>query len=215
MSEFLTVFILLSFFNNALFSVSMRKTLLYPIIGVVIILYFSLTILILPERYFSTEQLVPQPYFEVILSDTEILLGDSFRLSIVSENRGDYGDIHILSTAFPNLAEIEGVVQIVTYDFTQSSVAIMPGDEIGAKYSGGLESAIAKYPSIEAMSRPILPGAKNNLELIITPEKPGIFTIYVKSIDIPHTSDRSHYPLSGILDHQNEYVLDYSVNVNP
>ena len=193
----------------------MGKTLLYSIIGVFIILYFSLTVFILPERYLLTEQLIPQPYFEVILSDTEILLGDSFRLSIVSENRGDYGDIHILSTAFPNLSEIKGVVEIVTYDFTQSSVSIMPGDEIGANYSGGLESAIAKYPSIEAMSRPILPDAKNNLELIITPEKPGIFTIYVKSIDIPHTSNRSHYPLSGILDHQNEYVLGYSVNVNP
>ncbi|MDH3340163.1 MAG: hypothetical protein OEL84_02625 [Nitrosopumilus sp.] len=193
----------------------MRKTFLYSIIGFLIIFYFSLTVFILPEKYLSTEQLIPQPYFEVILSDTEILLGDSFRLSVVSENRGDYGDIHILSTAFPNLTEIEGIVQIITYDFTQSSVSIAPGDEIGAKYSGGLESTIAKYPSIEAMSRPILPGAKNNLELIITPEKPGIFTIYVKSIDIPHTSNRSHYPLSGILDHQNEYVLDYSVNVNP
>lgn len=193
----------------------MRKTFLYSIIGFLIILYFSLTVFILPEKYLSTEQLIPQPYFEVILSDTEILLGDSFRLSIVSENRGDYGDIHILSTAFPNLTEIEGIVQIVTYDFTQSSVSIAPGDEIGVKYSSRLESTIAKYPSIEAMSRPILPGAKNNLELIITPEKPGIFTIYVKSIDIPHTSNRSHYPLSGILDHQNEYVLDYSVNVNP
>ena len=193
----------------------MGKTLLYSIIGFFIILYFSLTVFILPEKYLSTEQLVPQPYFEVILSDTEIFLGDSFRLSIVSENRGDYGDIHILSTAFPNLSEINGVVEIVTYDFTQSSVSIMPGDEIGANYSGGLESAIAKYPSIEAMSRPILPDAKNHLELIITPKKLGVFTIYVKSIDIPHTSNRSHYPLSGILDHQNEYVLDYSLNVNP
>ncbi|MDH3486602.1 MAG: hypothetical protein OEL82_00980 [Nitrosopumilus sp.] len=169
----------------------------------------------MPEKYLSNEQLVPQPYFEVILSNSEISLGDSFQLSIVSENRGDYGDIHILSTSFPTLSEIEGIVEIVTYDFTQSSVHITPGDEIGAKYSGGLESIIAKYPSIEAMNRPILPDAKNHLELIITPEKPGIFTIYVKSIDIPHTSNQSHYPYSGILDHQDEYVLDYSVNVNP
>jgi len=169
----------------------------------------------LPEKYLSNEQLVPQPYFEVILSDSEISLGDSFRLSIVSENRGDYGDIHILSTAFPTLSEIDEIVEIVTYDFTQSSVSIAIGDEIGAKYSGGLESTIAQYPSIEAMNRPILPGAKNHLELVITPEKSGIFNVYVKSINIPHTSNESHYPFSGVLDHQDEYVLDYSVNVNP
>ena len=164
----------------------MKKIFLYFVIGFFIVLYFSFTIFILPEKYLSTEQLVPQPYFEVVLSDQEIILGDSFRLSIVSENRGDYGDIHILSTSFPTLSEIAGIVEIITYDFTQSSVSIAPGDIIGAKYSGGLESAIAKYPSIEAMNRPILPGAENHLELIITPEKPEIFTIYVKSVNIPH-----------------------------
>ena len=193
----------------------MRKILHYSTIGFFIILYFSLTIFILPEKYLSNEQLVPKPYFEVILSDSEISLNDSFHLSIVSENRGDYGDIHIVSTAFPTISKIEGIVEIVTYDFTQSSVIIAPGDEICAKYSGGLESTLAKYPSIEAMNRPILSGAKNHLGLLITPEKPGIFTVYVKSIGIPHTSDQSHYPYSGILDHQDEYVLEYSVNVNP
>ncbi len=193
----------------------MRKSLIYPIIGIFIIVYFSLTVFILPEKYLSNEQLVPQPYFEVVLSDSGVSLGDSFRLSITSENQGDYGDIHILSTSFPTISKIDGIVEIATYDFTQSSVHVEVGDEIGANYSGGLESTTAKYPSIEAMNRPILPGAKNHLDLIITPEKTGIFTIYVKSIDIPHTSNVSHYPYSGILDHQNEYVLDYSVNVNP
>jgi len=193
----------------------MRKILISLAMGFFIALYFSLTVFVLPEKYLSNEQLTPQPYFEAILSDSEISLGDSVRLSIVSENRGDYGDIHILSTAFPTLSEIDGIVEIVTYDFTQSSVQIDSGDEIGAKYSGGLESVTAKYPSIEATNRPILPSAKNHLELLITPNEPGIFTIYVKSIDIPHTDDKSHYPYSGILDHQDEYVLDYSVNVNP
>ncbi|MGY5150327.1 MAG: hypothetical protein ACW9W3_09710 [Candidatus Nitrosopumilus sp. bin_68KS] len=193
----------------------MRKILIYSIIGIFIIVYFSLTIFILPEKYLSNEQLIPQPYFEVVLSDSDISLGESFRLSIVSENRGDYGDIHILSTSFPTLSKIDDIVEIATYDFTQSSVRVEVGDDIGAKYSGGLESTVAKYPSIEAMNRPILHGANNHLELIITPEKTGIFTIYVKSIDIPHTSSMSHYPHSGILDHQDEYVLDFSVNVNP
>jgi hypothetical protein len=169
---------------------------------------------VLPEQFLSTEQLVPQPYLEVELSDSDISLGDSFRLNIVSENRGDYGDIHIVSVAFPDLVEID-VVKIATYDFTQSSHYISIGDEIGAKYSGGVESTFSKYSSIEAMTRPAYLGIKNHLGLIITPEKSGIFTIYVKSVDIPHTSNLSHYPDSGFLDHQDEYVLVYSVNVNP
>ena len=177
--------------------------------------YFILTLFVLPEQFLSTEQLVPQPYLEVELSNSDISLGNSFRLDIVSENRGDYGDIHIVSVAFPDLVEISEIVKIATYDFTQSSHYISVGDEIGAKYSGGVESTVSKYPSIEAMTRPVYPENKNHLGLVITPEKSGIFTIYVKSIDIPHTSNLSHYPDSGFLDHQDEYVLIYSVNVNP
>ena len=193
----------------------MKKFLIYAIIGFSITIYFTLTVFILPEQYLSNEQLNPQPYFEVELSESEISLGESFRLGIISENRGDYGDIHIVSVAFPDLNEIDEVVDIITYDFTQSPVYLVPGDEISRGYSGGLESTLSKYPSIEALNRPVHPGAKNHFEFIITPEKSGIFTIYVKSIDIPHTSNLSHYPYSGILDHQDEYVLVYLVNVNP
>jgi len=178
------------------------------------VLYFILTLFVLPEQFLLTEQLTPQPDLKVDLSDYDISLGESFRLNIISENRGDYGDIHIVSVAFPDLVEID-VVEIATYDFTQSSHYISIGDKIGVKYSGGVESTFSKYPSIEAMTRPSYPGIKNHLGLIITPEKLGIFTMYVKSVDIPHTSNLSHYPNSGFLDHQDEYVLVYSVNVNP
>jgi len=192
-----------------------KKLLFYVLIGFFIALYFILTLFVLPEQFLLTEQLVPQPYLEVDLSDSVISLGDSFRLDITSENRGDYGDIHIVSVAFPDLVEIDEVVQIVTYDFSQSSHYVSIGDKIGAKYSGGLESTFSKYPSIEAMTRPAYPEIKNHLGLIITPEKSGIFTIYVKSVDIPHVSNLSHYPDSGFLDHQNEYVLVYPVIINP
>jgi hypothetical protein len=177
--------------------------------------YFGLTVFILPEQYMSHEKLISQPHFDAKISDREISLGESFRLDIVTENRGEYGDIHILSTAFPDLAEAGNVVNIVTYDFTQPPTNIVPGDRVIAKYSGGLEHMVAKYPSIEAMSRPIHPGSTYHLSQTITPEKQGIFSIYVKSVNIPHTSDLSHYPQTGILDHQKEYVQVYSVNVNP
>ncbi|QMU55349.1 MAG: hypothetical protein GKS07_10900 [Nitrosopumilus sp.] len=169
----------------------------------------------MPEQYMSHERLVSQPYFEVKISDKEIPLGESFRLNIATKNSGDYGDIHILSTAFPDLIEIDSIVRISTYDFTQPPNNIVPGEKIIAKYSGDLEHINAKYPSIESMSRPVHSGSTYNLSQIITPESAGDFSIYVKTVNIPHTSSLSHYPQTGVLDHQEEYVEVYSVRVNP
>ena len=191
----------------------MKKILVYTIISFSILVYFVLSVFVLPQNFLSNEQFTPQPYFEATLSDSEILLGESFRFDVVSENKGDYGDIHIVSVAFPDLEKLDNVVEITTYDFTQSPIFVSIGDEIGAEYSGGLESAVSQYPSIEAMTRPAQPDTNYRLSIIVTPEKSGTFSIYVKSIDIPHTSDLSHYPESGVLDHQNEHVLVYSVTV--
>ena len=193
----------------------MKKLLIGALIGVSLTVYFTLTIFILPEQYMSHEKLVSQPYFEVKISDKEIPLGESFRLDIATKNSGDYGDIHILSTAFPDLIEIGSIVKISTYDFTQPPSNIIQGEKIIAKYSGGLEHINAKYPSIEAMSRPIHPGSTYNLSQVITPENAGNFSVYVKTVNIPHTSNLSHHPQTGVLDHQEEYVQVYSVSVNP
>ena len=193
----------------------MKKFLIYFSAFVILSLYFILTVFILPSEFLITEQLVPEPTFQTILSDSEITLGDSFRLDIVSVNNGDYADIHIVSVAFPDLTKINDIVKIATYDFTLSPSYISVDEEIGSKYSGGVETTLAQYPSIEAMSRPLKPDVPTHFDLVITPQELGIFNIYVKSIGIPHTSDLSHYPYSGILDHQNEYVLVYSVTVNP
>ena len=192
-----------------------KKLLGIMVIGSSLIVYFALTVFILPEQYMTREKLVSQPFFEVSISDDDISLGESFRLEIITKNNGDYGDIHILSTAFPDLVEIGNVVKIVTYDFTQSSSRIDIGEKIIAEYSGGLDHVFAEYPSIQAMSRPVQPDSTYRLEQVITPEKLGKFSIYVKSINIPHTSNLSHYPQTGVLDHQKEYVQVYSVNVNP
>ena len=162
-----------------------------------------------------TEQLIPQPIFEAILSETEIKLGDSFRLDIVSKNIGDYADIHIVSVGFPDLTEIDDVVKIATYDFSLSPSYIDVDDEIGSSYSGGVDTTFAKYPLIEAMSRPLKPDVETHFDIVVTPKNSGVFNVYLKSIGIPHSSDVSHYPFSGVLDHQNEHVLVYSVTVNP
>ena len=181
----------------------------------ILLLYFILTIFVLPSEFLMTEQLIPEPTFQSVISDSEITLGDSFRLDIVSENIGDYADIHIVSIGFPDLIEINDVVKIATYDFSLSPSYISIGEEIGSNYSGGVETTFAKYPSIEAMSRPLKPNVDTHFDIVVTPEKPGMFNVYVKSIGIPHTSDFSHYPYSGTLDHQNEHVMVYSVTVNP
>ena len=174
-----------------------------------------MTVFVLPEKFLAKEQFTPIPFLEVEVSSTQINLGESFRLSTISENTGDYGDIHIVSVGFPTLTDTGGIVKIVSYDFSNSPIHIELGEEIGAKYSGGLETVYAQYPQIEAMNRPVHPGTNFVMDLQITPEEPGPFSVYVKSIDIPHSSSLSHYPAEGQLDHQDEYVLVYTVNVNP
>ena len=194
----------------------MQKELGLTIAGFFLVMYFVLTIFVLPENYLSNVQLVPKPHLEINLSTSEINLGESFDLDIFSKNIGDYGDIHIVSVAFPDIHKIEDdVVTITTYDFTQSPQYILPGDVIGSNYSGGLESVVSEYPSIESMSRPIRFGQTHNIEFVITPQSSGNFTIYVKSINIPHTNVLSHFPQTGILDHQNEHVLSFVVGVSP
>ena len=193
----------------------MKRFLIYFGAFVILSFYFILTIFVLPSEFLMTEQLVPEPTFQAVLSDSEIRLGDSFRLDITSVNAGDYADIHIVSVAFPDLIKTDDVVKIATYDFTLSPSFIYVDEEIGSKYSGGVETTLAQYPSIEAMSRPLKPDTSTHFDLVITPQELGLFNIYVKSIGIPHTSTTSHYPYSGLLDHQNEYVQVYSVTVNP
>jgi len=193
----------------------MKKFLIYLSSFVILSLYFTLSVFILPSEFLMTDQLVPEPIFEATLSKTDIVLGDSFRLDIISKNTGDYADIHIVSIGFPTLSEIDDIVKIATYDFSLSPSYISVGDEIGSNYSGGVETTLAQYPSIEAMSRPLKSNIETHFDVVITPKTSGIFNVYLKSIGIPHTSDVSHYPYSGILDHQNEHVLVYSVTVNP
>jgi len=192
-----------------------KRFLIYFGAFVILSVYFILTIFVLPSEFLMTEQLVPEPTFQAVLSDSAITLGDSFRLDIVSVNTGDYADIHIVSVAFPDLIKIDDVVKIATYDFTLSPSYIYVDEEIGSKYSGGVETTFAQYPSIEAMSRPLKPDVPTHFDIVVTPQELGLFNIYVKSIGIPHSSTTSHYPYSGILDHQNEHVQVYSVTVNP
>ena len=186
-------------------------------LGIVIALgiYFVLGLYVLPEQYIMRPQAEPQATLTVHLSDSEISLGDSFEVEMISENIGDMADILILSIAFPNLEEIDDGIKIVSYDFTQSPVYINVGDEIGADYLTTQESVLAEYPSIEAYSRPAQTGSSHHMIVDITPKEVGNFVFYTKSITLPHLSSLSHFPKEGEMDHSREFVDVYSVKVNP
>ena len=189
-----------------------------PIIFAVVIilsLYFVVTIFILPENFITKSQSKPIPEVSVTLSDSEINIGDSFTVKANVKNIGEIADIMTLSTSFPSITEINDTIKIVSYDFTQSPQYVQIGDELGARYTGGVETIIAEYPSIEAFSRPVAPGIEYTMELKITPENLGEYIFYIKSVGIPHSSNDSHYPSEGLLDHQEEYVQPFSVLVKP
>lgn len=182
---------------------------------ILIVIFFSVTFYVYPNQIYQQSNLVPIPTLDVALSSNEIKHGESFVLDVVSNNIGDIADIQIVSIAFPGLEDISDVVTIKNYDFTQSPHYVKIGDEIGAKYSGGKETILAQYPSIEAYSRPVPRGTVNVISIQVTPPEPGVFDVYVKSIGIPHFTDESHYPKAGILDHQSELVKVFSVAVKP
>lgn len=190
----------------------MKLVLILTLIGLVA--YFGVVLLVIPSEYSNIKTLEPQPTFTAKISSSHIHLGDSFDIVIDSSNSHDSADIQIMSIAFPNLAQIGSQVKIVGYNFTQSPRYVKTGDEIGYDYSGGTKLIKAQYPSIEAYSRPVNPGAHYSIDLKITPDTVGNFTIFAKTVAIPHSSDRSHYPYSGIKDHQNEYVESFSVVVS-
>jgi len=176
--------------------------------------YFGMVLFVIPQEYTNVQTLEPRPSFTAKISSNHIRLGDSFDVVIDSSNSNDAADIQIVSIAFPNMTQIGDQVKVIGYDFTQSPRYVKTGDKIGYDYSGGIKSVLAQYPSIEAYSRPVYPGAHYSIELKVTPDTVGNFTIFAKTVAIPHASDYSHYPYSGIRDHQNEHVESFSVAVS-
>jgi len=189
----------------------MRKLFLYCVISVSLIAYFSLTLFILPPNFLEKPKLVPQPTFDVTLEKLKINLGESFEIKVTSNNIGDSADIQIVSIQFPNLTEINETVKITEYNFTQSPHYVLVGDTVGSEYTAGQKLVAAKYPSIEAYSRPINTGDQYHIGLQVMPDSVGTFIIHVKSVILPHYTDSAHYPQSGNLDYQGEYVEAYSV----
>ena len=151
----------------------------------------------------------------VTMSALEVRLGKSFNIFVTSTNQGDTADIQIVSISFPNLTSIgnSDIITIKNRNFTQKPEFVKTGKEIGSQYSGLSKATTAKYPSIEFYSRPWKTGAIYQAEIEIKPPTIGRFMIFIKAVSLPYNNEFSHYPHTGIKDHQEEFVDTYYVNV--
>lgn len=189
--------------------------------GIVIVasltIYFSISLYFFPAFYMSKPFLskaVPV-ITNVTMSALEVRLGKSFNILVTSTNQGDTADIQIVSIAFPNLTRIGNgnIITINNRNFTQEPEFVEIGDNIGSKYSGLSEITTAKYPFIEFFSRPWKTDTIYQSEIEIKPPVVGKFIIFIKAVSLPYNNEFSHYPHTGIKDHQEEFVEAYYVNV--
>jgi hypothetical protein len=193
----------------------MKKFFPISIASVLIGVYLVLSLVVFPSFYLSKEIPNPQPYFDVKISNLSILLGESFDVNIFSKNIGEYGDIHILSIGFPSSDKITDEIKLNNSDFNHQYNFIEKNTLVGSNYTAGDQKVETQYALIEVMNRPSPPNGSYDFQFSVTPKNTGLYEIYVKAIEIPHTSNLSHFPHQGMLDPQSEYVEVYSVIVNP
>ena len=188
---------------------------LIVIAAISLIIYYSLSILYIPQLYFSSSSEVKsQPVItEAKLSDPKVVLGESFDLTITTSNNGDTADMQVVSLSFPNITSIDSIVKISDYNFTQKPVFIEIGDEVGSEYVGFDKVINSSYPSIEANSRPWHTGDYYQISIDVKPTSVGRFVIFVKTIALPQINELGHYPRFGIKDYQGEFVAVSSVDV--
>ena len=189
----------------------MKLYVLVVTLAVILFVYFFMTLVIFPEEYRSHKVIQPQPIHSVQISDDEITLGESFKIEIEMTNQNDFADIVLTSVGFPSLLDHDSV-EVIGYDYTQSPKYIEIGYEVGSDYTYG-EVIPSKYPSIEADSRNIPKDSAFSMVILVTPPEAGIFESYIKTVAIPHTTEKSHYPYEGLVDPQGEFVEVFTVKV--
>jgi hypothetical protein len=197
-----------------LFDWRKRSHVIAALVVVSLILYFFVSTYILPRLYVIAPKPRPAPIIsKADLSSPMIYLGKTFYFDLQAKNIGDNADMQIISIAFPNLTRTDKNVHIRQSDLTQKPLFVNVGDKVGSDYTG-LESIVyAKYPSIEAFSRPWHSNVAHSIKLEIKPSSMGKFVIFLKAVSFPHTDNLAHYPQKGIKDFQSEFVTVYAVNV--
>lgn len=185
----------------------------YLVAAAVMAAYLGVMFGVFPPIYSNTVIGIPKPSLEVIVPQ-QVKLGDSFQIMISTINLGADADLQSVTVEFPQNQDLDNV-KIISYDFLQSPKLFLAGKEIGSDYNGNQNLIPAKYPFLEAYNRPSKTGHSSSMTLEITPTEEGVFTIYTKTVAMPHMSSKSHFPESGILDHQNEFVQEHKIMVIP
>jgi hypothetical protein len=192
--------------------------------------YFILSFVFFPNFFLSQSEISkPKPMPVIISANTStpaIEQGESFRISIAATNKGDNADVQTVSVSFPNStslisrdsAENKGnntIATILEQNFTQSTIFIAVGEQVGSNYSGGEQTTTATYPLVQFYSRPWQSNYTYQLLLEIEPPSnfAGRLMMFVKSVALPHTTESSHYPYVGVQDNQQEFVDVYYVDV--
>jgi hypothetical protein len=200
--------------HKNLFDRRKRSHVIAALVAVSLISYFFVSIYILPDIYVRAPKPRPAPIIsKANLSSPVIHLGNTFYFYLQAKNAGDDADMQIISIAFPNLTSIDTKVYIRQSDLTQKPLFVNIGDKVGSDYTGLENIVYAKYPSIEAFSRPWHSNVPHSMKLEIRPSSVGKFLIFLKVISFPHTDNLAHYPKAGIKDFQNEYVKVYPVEI--
>jgi len=192
----------------------LKTIILTGAVAVALVVYFSLSLYVFPQSYQSIEPRRPQAIVnDVNLSAPTITLGQALIISVTGTNNGeDAADMQLVSVGFPNLTSIDNI-KILKHNFTQTPMLITPGKLLSSQYSSTGESVLAQYASIEAFSRPWEAGKTFSADIEAIPKTEGKFVVFIKSVALPHTWDRAHYPQDGTLDQQKEFVGTYSVQV--
>jgi hypothetical protein len=193
-----------------------KTVLLITVIVVGLSAYFLLSLYFFPKFYLSNSpKTQAKPFIsDVVFPSSEVHLGKPFQASVTAVNHGDNADIQLVSISFPNLTNTkDAAVRVTSTNFTQEPILIQQGDDIGSSYRGLADTIPAKYPSIQFYSRPWKSGVFYGAQFEISPPSAGKFTILIKAVALPYIDTSSHYPYSGVMDFQREYVIPYSVNV--
>ena len=183
------------------------------VVAAALLLYITLSLYVFPQMYQSIEPRRPEAVItNVSLSTPVIRLGQTFVISVTGTNRGEEADMQIVSVGFPNLTRADNMV-VLEHNFTQTPILINTSEVIGSEYSGTQRPVHARYPSVEAFSRPWPGGNTYNIDLQVRPEAEGRFVVLVKSVAFPHSWDGAHWPKDGVIDYQKELVEPYYVQV--
>lgn len=174
--------------------------------------YFVAMIGVIPQLYLEYYTAYPTLTHHVSVSDSNIPLGESFSLRIDVDNEYDQADILITSVSFPSLeGNLEDHVRLVRYDFGMAPLYLEAGDAAGVVYGAG--SAEIVHPTIRSTGVDVAAGDKHHVEFLITPPTEGDFEMQIKTTAVPHSHSKAHYPHSGFVDTQGEFVEIHVVGV--